>query len=485
LEQLEKDKRIHQKIKRFKTKHAQMRHLFQEDEEPFNPDYVEVDRILDVSHSVDKDNGEPVIYYLVKWCSLPYEDATWELKEDVDEGKVEEFSKIQNRQPRLKRTTRPPASSWKKLEETREYKNGNTLREYQLEGVNWLLFNWYNRQNCILADEMGLGKTIQSIALLSEVYAANVQGPFLVIAPLSTITNWEREFSTWTHMNAIVYHGSLASRQMIQQYEMYCKDDKEHLIPGAYKFDALITTFEMVLSDCPELREISCWGRWRDILSHARCKRRLSERDVETICRVILVFCLLHYRGDENIKSFIWELITPPENGREPQTLLNHSGLSIPVPRGRKGKRVKAQSTFDVQKVEWIRKYNPDTLLLDDSYRKHLKHQCNKVLLRVRMLYYLKQEVIGEHADSVLKGADIRDVDIWMPEMEQQEVPAGWWDAEADRSLLAGVFKHGYEMYTTMRADPCLCFLERAGRPDDKAIDAEQGGTSDHNRKHT
>uniref|UniRef100_A0AAQ5XCI0 DNA helicase n=1 Tax=Amphiprion ocellaris TaxID=80972 RepID=A0AAQ5XCI0_AMPOC len=1000
LEQLEKDKRIHQKIKRFKTKHAQMRHIFQEDEEPFNPDYVEVDRILDVSHSVDKDNGEPVIYYLVKWCSLPYEDATWELKEDVDEGKVEEFSKIQNRQPRLKRTPRPPASSWKKLEETREYKNGNTLREYQLEGVNWLLFNWYNRQNCILADEMGLGKTIQSIALLSEVYAANVQGPFLVIAPLSTITNWEREFSTWTHMNAIVYHGSLASRQMIQQYEMYCKDEKEHLIPGAYKFDALITTFEMVLSDCPELREISwrcviideahrlknrncklldslkmldlehkvlltgtplqntveelfsllhflepaqfpseteflrdfgdlkteeqvqklqailkpmmlrrlkedveknlapkqetiieveltdvqkkyyrailernfsflslgansnsnvpnllntmmelrkccnhpylingaeekivaelrevydpmapdfhlqalirsagklvlldkllprlkagghkvlifsqmvrcldiledylinkrylyeridgrvrgnlrqaaidrfskpdsdrfvfllctragglginltaadtcvifdsdwnpqndlqaqarchrigqskavkvyrlitrnsyeremldkaslklgldravlqsmsgnkdsnvngiqqfskkeiedllrkgayaaimdendegsrfceedidqilqrrattitiesegkgstfskasfvasenrndialddpefwqkwakkadidmdtinrkntlvidtprvrkqtrqfsslrgeggdlsdldsddeyppsnsrqsrssrrsdrhsgggygrtdCfrvekhllvygWGRWRDILSHARCKRRLSERDVETICRVILVFCLLHYRGDENIKSFIWELITPPENGREPQTLLNHSGLSIPVPRGRKGKRVKAQSTFDVQKVEWIRKYNPDTLLLDDSYRKHLKHQCNKlvVLLRVRMLYYLKQEVIGEHADSVLKGADIRDVDIWMPEMEQQEVPAGWWDSEADRSLLAGVFKHGYEMYTTMRADPCLCFLERAGRPDDKAIDAE------------
>lgn len=36
-----------------------------------------------------------------------------------------------------------------------------------------------------------------------------------------------------------------------------------------------------------------------------------------------------------------------------------------------------------------------------------------------------------------------RDVDIWMPEMEQQEVPAGWWDAEADRSLLAGVYKHG------------------------------------------
>lgn len=37
---------------------------------------------------------------------------------------------------------------------------------------------------------------------------------------------------------------------------------QEHLIPGAYKFDALITTFEMVLSDCPELREIS----WRCVI---------------------------------------------------------------------------------------------------------------------------------------------------------------------------------------------------------------------------
>lgn len=90
-----------------------------------------------------------------------------------------------------------------------------------------------------------------------------------------------------------------------------------------YTFSHFVKLYSLPLS-----RLLSSWGRWRDILSHARCKRRLSDRDVETICRVILVFCLLHYRGDENIKSFIWELITPPENGREPQTLLNHSGRS-------------------------------------------------------------------------------------------------------------------------------------------------------------
>lgn len=47
--------------------------------------------------------SQPVIYYLVKWCSLPYEDSTWELKEDVDEGKIREFKRIQSRHPELKR----------------------------------------------------------------------------------------------------------------------------------------------------------------------------------------------------------------------------------------------------------------------------------------------------------------------------------------------------------------------------------------------
>ena len=40
---------------------------------------------------------------------------------------------------------RPPANLWKKRDQSRQYRNGNSLRDYQLEGVNWLLFNWYNR----------------------------------------------------------------------------------------------------------------------------------------------------------------------------------------------------------------------------------------------------------------------------------------------------------------------------------------------------
>ena len=39
----------------------------------------------------------------------------------------------------------------------------NDLRDYQIDGVNWLRFCWNERRGCILGDEMGLGKTVQSV----------------------------------------------------------------------------------------------------------------------------------------------------------------------------------------------------------------------------------------------------------------------------------------------------------------------------------
>lgn len=95
--------------------------------------------------------------------------------------------------------------------------------------LNFPVLFFSRRRNCILADEMGLGKTIQSITFLYEIYLKGIHGPFLVIAPLSTIPNWEREFRTWTELNVVVYHGSQASRRTIQLYEMYFKDPQVKL----------------------------------------------------------------------------------------------------------------------------------------------------------------------------------------------------------------------------------------------------------------
>jgi hypothetical protein len=37
----------------------------------------------------------------------------------------------------------------------------------------------------------------------------------------------------------------------------------------------------------------------------------------------------------------------------------------------------------------------------------------------------------------------LSDIDVWVPEPDHSEVPAAWWDFDADKSLLIGVFKHG------------------------------------------
>eukprot|EP00794_Sanderia_malayensis_P019257 gene19257-21185_t len=259
-----KDKRVPTKIKRFKTKRDPVAILAELDDEPFNPDFVEVDRVLDINMCVDQITGETVTHYLVKWRSLPYEDSTWELKINVDEPKVKQYLELKKPPPAefQQYVARPQAFQWKKIENRPVYKDGNTLRDYQLEGLNWLTFCWYKRQNCILADEMGLGKTVQGISLLFEIKRYGVRGPFLVIAPLSTIVHWQREFEAWTDINAIVYHGSSPSRLLIQQYEMYYEDEKGEKISGLYKFEAVITTYEMILSDNDMLSKIP----WRVVV---------------------------------------------------------------------------------------------------------------------------------------------------------------------------------------------------------------------------
>lgn len=71
----------------------------------------------------------------------------------------------------------------------------------------------------------------------------------------------------------------------------------------------------------------SRWGRWKDILTHGRFKKQLTEWDVESICRALLSYCLVHYRGDDKIKGFMWDLIAPTEDGRTKE-LQNHLGGS-------------------------------------------------------------------------------------------------------------------------------------------------------------
>jgi SNF2 family DNA or RNA helicase len=49
--------------------------------------------------------------------------------------------------------------------------------------------------------QMGLGKTAQSISTLEfQRQLCDIQGPFLIVAPLTTLGHWQREVETWTSM---------------------------------------------------------------------------------------------------------------------------------------------------------------------------------------------------------------------------------------------------------------------------------------------
>eukprot|EP00755_Sulcionema_specki_P016711 Sspe_Gene.62678::Locus_35360_Transcript_1_1_Confidence_1.000_Length_3679::g.62678::m.62678/K11786/STH1_SNF2; ATP-dependent helicase STH1/SNF2 len=94
------------------------------------------------------------------------------------------------------------------------------LKAYQLAGVQWLYDLHSRGLSGILADEMGLGKTVQAIALLAHLLEQHdVPGPHLVIAPLSTLPNWETEIKRWSGdaFDVVLYHGSYEERMELME----------------------------------------------------------------------------------------------------------------------------------------------------------------------------------------------------------------------------------------------------------------------------
>ena len=96
-----------------------------------------------------------------------------------------------------------------------------------------------NKLNGILADEMGLGKTIQTISLFSYLMETKKNyGPYLVVVPLTTLSNWNMEFERWaSSIKKVVYKGS---PQMRKQLAYQLKNTK---------WNVCVTTYEFILKD--------------------------------------------------------------------------------------------------------------------------------------------------------------------------------------------------------------------------------------------
>uniref|UniRef100_A0ACB8EQJ5 Transcriptional regulator n=1 Tax=Sphaerodactylus townsendi TaxID=933632 RepID=A0ACB8EQJ5_9SAUR len=212
--------------------------------------YQIVERII--AHSNQKSAAGYPDYYC-KWQGLPYSECSWEdgalIAKKFQSCIDEYFSRNQSKTTPFKDCKvlkqRPRFVALKKQPSYIGGHDGLELRDYQLNGLNWLAHSWCKGNSCILADEMGLGKTIQTISFLNYLFHEHqLYGPFLLVVPLSTLTSWQREIQTWApQMNAVVYLGDITSRNVIRTHEWM------HLQTKRLKFNILLTTYEILLKD--------------------------------------------------------------------------------------------------------------------------------------------------------------------------------------------------------------------------------------------
>ena len=113
-----------------------------------------------------------------------------------------------------------------------------TLRDYQLQGFEWLsrLAHW--QAGACLADDMGLGKTLQALAII--VNRAN-QGPTLVLAPTSVCLNWESEVVKFAPTLRIIN---------------FSGKDRKQKIKEATCFDIVICSYGLLQTEIEVLKEV-------------------------------------------------------------------------------------------------------------------------------------------------------------------------------------------------------------------------------------
>ena len=183
---------------------------------------------------------------------------------------------------------------------TQPYLLNNTLREYQLIGLNWLVALNENKINGILADEMGLGKTIQTIALFAYLAINKGNwGPHLIIVPTTIIVNWEIEFKKWCPSFKILsYFGSQKERKL-KRYGWF-RPNSFHVCITSYKL--VIQDYSIfkrkrweyiVLDEAQNIKNFKS-KRWQMLLNfHARRKLLLTGTPLQN--DIMEIWSYLHF----------------------------------------------------------------------------------------------------------------------------------------------------------------------------------------------
>ena len=232
-------------------------------EDAIPEEYLRVDIVLDVRYTnvvnihrekVEKARIKEVKEALMKFKGLGYEDVVWEEPPEPEDGerwtdfvaayddwvlgRYVQLPNQHNLKQHVDRVRTQNFGAKVELKAQPESLTGGQLMAYQMEGLNWLYYQWHKRQNAILADEMGLGKTIQIIGFLAAMKQVHKCWPFLIVVPNSTCANWRREIKQWApSLRVVTYFGSSEARKLAFKYELFPENVKElacHVVVTSY-----------------------------------------------------------------------------------------------------------------------------------------------------------------------------------------------------------------------------------------------------------
>jgi len=154
-------------------------------------EFLRMEIVLDVKYSrrfsthteeIDKARVTEVEEVYVKFQGLGYDEVVWERPPSPSETeRWNDFVAAYNEYIAGKYFKQPHPKMKEHIQEYRKMDfnkkilledqpsclTGGNMMEYQMEGLNWLLYNYHQGKNVVLADEMGLGKTIQVIAAIA------------------------------------------------------------------------------------------------------------------------------------------------------------------------------------------------------------------------------------------------------------------------------------------------------------------------------
>ena len=196
----------------------------------------------------------------------------------------------------IKKTRVPKIEKLQQAVPSKQFKG--KLLDFQREGLDFLI---KSSGNALLADEMGLGKTVQTLAYISKEKNAF---PALIIAPLVTLTNWQREIEKFLKKkgkNGKVINNESPSSTMIRNGKL----------ADIGKYDFYIINYELLHKRLPDLVKLGIRSLVCDEVQHLRSKTTQKYAAVKELAAIESVKYRVGLSGTPiyNRGSEIWPIV--------------------------------------------------------------------------------------------------------------------------------------------------------------------------------